>query len=358
MARAAVCHQFGEELELAEMSLDPPGADEVQVRVTACGVCHSDLAYASGIWGGALPAVYGHEIAGTVIEAGRDTHAEAGQTVIVTLIRSCGQCSECAAGRPVLCSADPGAERESPIRLADGRRAKRAMACGGFAEEVLVHASQVVAVPPEVPPTSACLIACGVLTGMGAVERVAGVAAGESVAVIGAGGVGLNILQTAALLGADPIVAVDLGAGKLATARAFGATDCVDAGAGDAAAAVCELTGGGARHVFAGVGSAAVIEQALACAGRGGGVVVVGMPPSGTSFAVDALSLAQDAKQIAGTKMGQADPARDVPRAVERYLHGDLLLDELVTATYPLDQVNHALAALRGGIPARGVLVP
>ncbi|HEU0193991.1 MAG TPA: alcohol dehydrogenase catalytic domain-containing protein [Gaiellales bacterium] len=358
MARAAVCHRFGEELRLEQITLDPPGPHEVLVRVTACGVCHSDLAYAGGIWGGSLPAVYGHEIAGTVLEAGGRVDVEAGQTVVVTLIRSCGSCAECSAGRPVLCRADPGAGRESPIRLADGRRAKQAMACGGFADEVLVHASQVVGVPPDIPPTSACLIACAVLTGMGAVERVAGVAAGESVAVIGAGGVGLNILQTAALVGARPIVAVDLGAEKLATARAFGATDCVDAGSADAAEGVRELTGGGARHVFAGVGSAAVIEQALACAGRGGGVVVVGMPPSGTSFAVDAVSLAQDAKRLAGTKMGQADPARDVPRAVERYLRGDLLLDQLVTATYPLDQVNDALAALRGGVAARGVLVP
>jgi S-(hydroxymethyl)glutathione dehydrogenase / alcohol dehydrogenase len=358
MARAAVCHQFGEELELEEVSLDPPRPDEIRVRVTACGVCHSDLAYASGMWGGTLPAVYGHEIAGVVVEAGARAGAEAGQTVVVTLIRSCGACPECAAGRPVLCRADPGAGRESPILLADGRRAKRAMACGGFAEEVLVHASQVVSVPSEIPPTSACLIACGVLTGMGAVERVAGVIAGESVVVIGAGGVGLNVLQTAALIGADPIVAVDLGPEKLATARAFGATDCVDALAGDAAEAVRELTGGGARHVFAGVGSTAVIEQALACAGRGGGVVVVGMPPSATSFAVDAVSLAQDAKRIAGTKMGQADPARDVPRAVERYLRRDLHLDELVSATYALDEVNDALAALRGGIPGRGVLTP
>jgi S-(hydroxymethyl)glutathione dehydrogenase/alcohol dehydrogenase len=358
MARAAVCYRFGDELQLEGMSLDPPAAEEVRVRVTACGVCHSDLAYASGSWGGALPAVYGHEIAGTVIESGGRAGFEAGQTVVVTLIRSCGGCVECAAGRPVLCRAEPGADRESPIRLADGRRAKQAMACGGFADEVLVHASQVVAVPPQVPPTSACLIACGVLTGMGAVERVAGVVAGDSVAVIGAGGVGLNILQTAALLGARPIVAIDLGADKLTTARAFGATDCVDARTRDVPAAVRELTGGGARHVFAGVGSAAVIEQALACAGRGGGVIVVGMPPSGTSFAVDAVSLAQNAKRIVGTKMGQADPARDVPRAVERYLRGDLLLDELVTATYALDEVNDALAALRGGMAARGVLVP
>jgi S-(hydroxymethyl)glutathione dehydrogenase / alcohol dehydrogenase len=358
MARAAVCHRFGEELELEEMSLDPPGPDEVRVRVTACGVCHSDLAYASGNWGGALPAVYGHEIAGEVIDAGARSGAEPGQTVVVTLVRSCGACAECAAGRPVLCQADPGRDRESPILLADGRRAKQAMACGGFADEVLVHASQVVAVPPEIPPTSACLIACGVLTGMAAVERVARVAEGESVAVIGAGGVGLNVLQTAALRGAQPIVAVDLGPQKLATARAFGATDGVDALAGDAAAAVRELTGGGARHVFASVGSATAIEQALACAGRGGGVVVVGMPPSRTTFSVEATALAQDAKRITGTKLGQADPARDVPRAVERYLRGDLRLDELVTATYALDQVNDALAALRGGIPARGVLVP
>jgi S-(hydroxymethyl)glutathione dehydrogenase / alcohol dehydrogenase len=358
MARAAVCHRFGEELELEEMSLDPPGPEEVRVRVTACGVCHSDLAYASGVWGGALPAVYGHEIAGDVVEAGARAGIDPGQTVVVTLVRSCGACTECVAGRPVLCQADPGRDRESPILLADGRRAKQAMACGGFADEVLVHASQVVAVPPEVPPTSACLIACGVLTAMGAVERVAGVAEGDSVAVIGAGGVGLNILQTAALLGANPIVAIDLGPEKLATARAFGATDGVDAVVDDVVAAVRDLTGGGARHVFASVGSATAIEQALACTGRGGGVVVVGMPPSGTTFSVDATALAQDAKRITGTKLGQADPACDVPRAVERYQRGDLRLDELVNATYPLDDVNEALAALRGGIPARGVLVP
>jgi Zn-dependent alcohol dehydrogenase len=358
MPRAAVCHAFSAPLAVEQVTLEPPGPDEVRVRVTACAVCHSDVAYAAGAWGGELPAVFGHEACGIVTEIGPGARLTEGDRVVVSLVRSCGACTRCREGAPALCAARFRLDEASPIRLADGRRAAQGMRCGTFADEAVVHASQAVPVPTGVPDTSACLIACAVMTGYGAAVRDAGIGAGASVVVLGAGGVGLNAVQGAAVAGAGEVIAIDVSAAKLATAAALGATQGIDATATDPVAAVTERTGGGADAVIVTAGSAAAVDQGLACLRRGGTLVVVGMPPSGELARFDPGALAHDGKRIVGSKLGSARPAVDVPRIAELYRDGRLRLDELVTATYPLERINEAVAAMRRGEAIRNVIIP
>jgi Zn-dependent alcohol dehydrogenase len=359
MPRAAVCHAFSAPLTVEDVTLDPPGPDEVRVRVTACAICHSDVAYAAGAWGGELPAVFGHEACGIVAETGPGVAAvAAGDRVVVSLVRSCGVCARCREGAPALCAKHFRLDDVSPIRLGDGRRAGQGMRCGAFADEAVVHASQTVPVPDDVPDTSACLIACAVMTGYGAAVRDAGIAPGSTVVVLGAGGVGLNAVQGAALAGAAEVIAVDVSAAKLAAATVFGATLGIDATVTDPVAAVTVHTDSGADAVIVTAGSAGAVDQGLACLRRGGTLVCVGMPPSGELARFDPGALAHDGKRIAGSKLGSARPAEDVPRIAALYREGRLRLDELVTATYPLGAINEAVAAMRRGDAIRNVVVP
>ncbi len=273
--RAAVCRAFGAPLAIEELVLAAPGPGEVAVAVEACAVCHSDIAYADGAWGGALPAVYGHEAAGRVTAVGAGVRGfAAGDRVLVTLIRACGHCPACAGGAPTSCDHawDAG---PSPLRDAGGAVVAQGMKTAAFAEAVVVDASQLVALPDDLPAELACLLACGVITGVGAVVNTARLRPGARVAVIGAGGVGLNAIQGAALAGAAQIVAVDLAPAKLEAARAFGATDGVVAGPGamaEAMATVRALTGGrGVDAAFVTVGAPAAIGSAAAGAGGGRG---------------------------------------------------------------------------------------
>src|SRR4051794_24122013 len=271
MLLAAVCHRFGEPLGAEEVLLDRPGPDEVRICVEASAICHSDVAYAAGAWGGDLPAVYGHEACGVVLESGPGATPAEGERVVVGLVRHCGHCERCRAGEPALCTTQFGLDDQSPIRLADGRRVSQGMRCATFAQEAVGHASQVVAVPEDVPAESACLIACGVMTGIGAAQRSGAVEPGSFVVVIGAGGVGLNAIQGAVLAGAAEVVAVDIAPWKLATAAVFGATAGIDASQEDPVEGVLRMSGGrGADAVIATAGAARAIEQGLACLRRGG----------------------------------------------------------------------------------------
>jgi S-(hydroxymethyl)glutathione dehydrogenase / alcohol dehydrogenase len=359
MPRAAVCHGFGQPLSVEEVTLDPPGEDEVRVRITACAVCHSDVAYADGAWGGTLPAVFGHEACGVVAETGPGVEALApGDRVVVSLIRSCGACARCRDGAPALCEARFRLDEDSPIRLAGGGRAQQGMRCGAFADEAVVHASQAVPIMAGPPDTSACLIACAVMTGMGAVVHDAAVEPGTAVVVIGAGGVGLNAVQAAALAGAAHVIAVDVAASKLRSALALGATGVVDASAADPVAEIRAATGGaGADSVIVTAAAAGAVDQGLSCLRRGGTLVVVGMPPNGEHASFDAGALAHDGKRIVGSKLGSSRPAQDVPRIAGLYAAGRLKLDELVTATYPLERINDAMGAMRRGEAIRNVIV-
>ncbi len=355
--RAAVCRAFGEPLSVEEVALAPPGAGQIGVRVDACAICHSDIAYAAGAWNGPLPAIYGHEAAGRVTAVGPGVRGfGAGDPVLVTLIRSCGRCPACAGGAPTSCAHawDPA---PSPLRDAAGATVAQGMNTAAFAEAVVVDASQVVPLPENMAPELACLLACGVLTGVGAVVNTARVRPGASVAVIGAGGVGLNAVQGAVLAGAGRVVAVDVSAAKLEDAQIFGASDGVLAGEG-AGAAIRDLTGGaGVDFAFVTVGSPAAIGEAAGYLAAGGALVVVGMPASGTVVGYDPTTLAAMNQRILGSRMGQSVPARDIPWLIGQWRAGRLKLAELVSGRFRLEDINEAIAATRAGGARRNVIV-
>jgi S-(hydroxymethyl)glutathione dehydrogenase/alcohol dehydrogenase len=357
--RAAVCRAFGEPLAIEELELAAPREGEVLVKVAACAICHSDIAFAEGAWGGELPAVYGHEAAGVVEETGPGVSRVApGDRVVVSLLRSCGRCFFCRRGETHLCEGEFPADLEGGLATPDGEPVLQAMHTATFAEQAVVDESQLVVVPESMALDAASLLGCGVVTGFGAVTERASVPEGASVVVVGTGGVGVNTLQGARIAGADPIVAVDVSPEKRAAASFFGATHAVDPATEDTAEAVRELTGGrGADFVFVTVGQARVIENGLDLVRRGGTLVVVGMPPSDEAFRVVAVDLAHDDVRILGTKVGSARLDVAVPWYVELYEQGRLKLDELISGRYPLERINDAIADANRGAALRNVLV-
>jgi Zn-dependent alcohol dehydrogenase len=357
--KAAVCRVFGAQLEIEELRLDPPEAGEVRVRVVACAICHSDVHFAEGAWGGELPAVAGHEAAGVVKEVGPGvTSVRPGDRVVVSLLRSCGRCFFCARGESHLCEAVLPVDREVRLRTTDGEPVHQAMRTAAFAEEVVVDESQLAAIPSSLGFEAASLIGCGVLTGLGAVTERAGVTEGSSVVVVGTGGVGLNAVQGAVIAGAREIIGVDVSPAKREAAVRFGATHAVDPRAGDPRDEIRALTGGrGADYVLVTVGSTDAIEQGVSWLRRGGTLVAVGMPPAGETFGVVAVDLAHDDLRILGSKMGSARLAEAVPRIFALYEQGRLRLDELVSARYPLERINEAIAASGDGSALRNLIV-
>lgn len=357
--KAAVCRAFGKPLVIEEIAIAKPGPGEVLVDVKACAICHSDISYAEGAWGGDLPAVYGHEAAGIVRETGQGvTGVKPGDHVVVTLIRSCGHCHYCSQGSLVMCEEVFPLDRKSPLTGASGEPYVQAMRSGAFAEQVLVHESQMAPIPKDIPFASASLLACGVITGYGAVANTARVTPGQHVAVIGCGGVGLNSIQGAAIAGATTIIAIDLSDEKLDAARRFGATHAINSKTENAAEKVKSLTSGrGADVVFVTVGVKTAFDRAFDYITKNGSVVVVGMPATGVFAEYDPGTLAAWNQKILGSKMGEARIARDIPALVELYRTGRLKLDELITARYPLEQINEAIAAVNEGKALRNVIV-
>jgi S-(hydroxymethyl)glutathione dehydrogenase / alcohol dehydrogenase len=356
--KAAVCRAFGSALGIEEVAVRPPGPGEVSVRVAACAICHSDIAFIDGAWGGPLPAVYGHEAAGVVTETGPGVAGLAGgDHVVVTLIRSCGRCARCLRGQPALCEGLPVADASPVLAGAGGEAIHQGMRTGAFAGLVTVDRSQVVAVPPSVPLDVACLLACGVLTGVGAVMNTAAVEPGSTVVVLGAGGVGLNCVQGSVLAGAGQVIAVDLVPAKREAARLFGATHVIDP-ARDTVAAVRELTGGrGVDHVLVAAGIGSLIETGVTLLRGGGSLVIVGLPPAGATISLDPLAIADGSLRVLGSKMGASDPARDIPKLVELYRAGRLKLDELVSQRFELGRINDAIESARAGAQLRPVIV-
>lgn len=357
--RAAVCRSFGAPLAIEDVTLRAVGSHEVLVTMTACAVCHSDVSYIDGAWGGALPAVYGHEAAGVVEAVGDEVGGlTRGEAVVVTLIRSCGTCSRCLARQPTLCEGLPPADANPALTAGDGGVLHQGMRTGAFADVVLVDASQVVPVDASLPPSSACLLSCGVLTGVGAALNSAAVTEGSTVVVLGVGGVGLNCVQGALLAGAGRVIAVDLVPAKLELARTFGAHETVAAGGVDAGEAVRDLTSGrGAEAVFVAAGVPRLIEEGAALLRRGGTLVIVGLPASGTRVSLDPVAIADGSLRIVGSKMGSSIPQVDIPRLVELYRAGQLKLDELVAARYDFEHINDAIDATREGAQLRSVVV-
>ncbi|MCF6445596.1 Zn-dependent alcohol dehydrogenase [Nereida sp. MMG025] len=355
--KAAVCHAFGEPLTIQDVELRAPLAGEVQVKLDAVAICHSDISFAEGAWGGSLPAVYGHEAAGTVTQIGAGVSQVAqGDKVVVTLIRACGQCPSCSGGKPTICET-PYDGDHGPLKTVDGGTLHQAMACGAFAQSVVVDQSQIVKMHTAMPAEAAALLSCGVITGVGAVVNAAGLRAGQDVVVIGAGGVGLNAIQGARIAGARRIVAVDMTEDKLAIAREFGATDTLLATQAKPWKAAFKAMGRGADAVIVTVGAIPAYDTAPRYLAGGGKVVMVGMPHSGATSSYEPVILAATGQGMVGSKMGDVVIQRDIPWMIDLYDQGRLKLDELISGRWSLEQINEAIADTKSGSAKRNVIV-
>ena len=353
MTRGVVYAGPGAAPAVEELVLDPPGSREVQVRIEACGLCHSDLhVVETGGWGMRFPILLGHEGAGVVEEVGADVTAVAsGDRVVVAWRAACGECPQCRRGDPRRCSAWPRARRRLR-RAVDGALLSPVLGAGCFADRTIVHEACAVKVPEELPVEQACLLACGFSTGAGAALWTTPVREGASVAVIGCGGVGLAVVQGARLARAERIVAVDVAAEKLELARRLGATDVVDASAGDAVARVRELTGGvGVEFAFSAIGPAAGLAQAVRMCAYAGTATLVGVPSPGAALEVDLdADVFAPKVSIAVTHGGDTLPREDFPFLARAALEGRIDLGRFVTSTISLDEVPGRLSRIgRGG---------
>ena len=361
--KAAVLYEYNSPLVLDEVELDGPKAGEVLVKIGAAGICRSDYHFMKGEARTVLPSVMGHEGAGIVEQVGDGVATvKPGDHVMLSFVPNCGRCHFCTTGRPNLCdlhAATPGTLFDGTTRLHKGdQRITHFGKVACFAPYTVVPQSGCIPVPETFPLDVAALIGCCVTTGVGAAIFNAQVQPGSTVAVVGCGGVGLNVIQGARLLNASKIIAVDIREGQLEFAMKFGATHTVNASHQDPVARVKEITGGlGADYAFEVYGSAKTIETAYDAARKGGTIVVVGIAPIGDNPGINAVSLVRDEKVLKGSYYGSARCHVDMPRMVDLYLSGRLNLDELVTRRYDLDQVNQAYDDLEQGGIGRGVIM-
>ncbi|WP_375692044.1 zinc-binding dehydrogenase [Pseudooceanicola sp. LIPI14-2-Ac024] len=354
--KAAVCREHNTPLVIEEIQLADPQMGQVEVEIDAVAICHSDISFQQGGFNRALPAVFGHEAAGTVTRVGDGVKGVAvGDSVCVTLIHACGQCTTCGSGRPTLCET-PYDGMKGPLSK-DGEPIFQAMASGAFAEKVVVDQSQVCTIPADIPKDVASLISCGVITGVGAATLAAGIRVGQDVVVIGAGGVGLNAIQGAVIAGARRVVAVDMLDEKLEVAKEFGATDVVSAGGEKPWSAVKKILGRGADVVLVTVGSAPVYEQAPRYLGMGGKVIMVGLPHGDKTVTFSPLVVAGQGQGYIGSMMGDVVVKRDIPWIIDLYKQGRLKLDELISGRYAFDQINEAIENTKTGTARRNVIV-
>jgi S-(hydroxymethyl)glutathione dehydrogenase/alcohol dehydrogenase len=359
--RAAVLEEVPGELTIDELTLTDPGPDEVLVQTVACGLCHSDLHVIEGKLPMPPPVLLGHEAAGIVQAVGDDvTEFEVGDHVVGCLNVHCNRCRQCTSGRTFLCER----RRELTLRADGTSRVRRGdqqvtqmSGIGGFAEQLLVHRNGIVGVPDELPLHLGALLGCAVITGVGAVFNSARLRAGSTVAVIGVGGIGLNVVQGAHLAGAERIIAVDLKHEKLALARTFGATDVVNGAESDAVAAVIEMTSGGVDASFEAIGLPATATQAIRMIRPGATAYLVGLPPIGASIEIPGAQVVLQSRGVQGVFMGSNHFKRDIPMLANLYLQGRLKLEELVAAQITLDEVNAGYDRMRAGTEARSVIV-
>jgi S-(hydroxymethyl)glutathione dehydrogenase/alcohol dehydrogenase len=355
--KAAVLHGPQTPLEMAELTIDEPRAGEALVRVVVAGVCHSDLHFIEGTYPGRYPMVLGHEVAGVVEAVGPGvTRVTRGDRVIMGFVQPCGHCNFCDSGHPNLCSTKTTVRgRDEPVLKLGETPVSQMANVGGFAEQSVMPASGLLQIPDDVGLEVAALVGCSVMTGYGAVVNTAKVEPGSTVAVIGAGGVGLNIIQAARLAGARQIIAVDMVEHKLGIAKDFGATDTVNAGEADPVEAVKALTGGGVDYGFEAIGLKVTAEQAYQMAKRGGTAVIVGMVPPMEQISVSGMIWMEE-KTLKGSFYGSARFHTDMPRILELYKQGKLDIDGLVTRRYQFDEINEAFGMLKSGEVARSVL--
>jgi S-(hydroxymethyl)glutathione dehydrogenase/alcohol dehydrogenase len=355
-----VLREIPGELQIEDdIQIDKPGPREVLIKTSAAGCCHSDLHFMEGKYPYPTPAVLGHESAGIVEAVGSDvTYVKPGDHVITCLSVFCGQCDYCISGRPNLCTKDATRRGfDQPQRLSkDGAPVFQFLDLSSFAEQMLVHEGAIVKIRDDMPLDRAALIGCGVTTGLGAVLNTAAVRAGETVAVIGCGGVGLSAIQGAAIAGAGRIIAVDMVDSKLKLAESMGATDLVNASNGDPVGQVVELTGGGVDHAFEAIGLKVAAEQAFGMIKNGGCATVIGMIPFGQNVELPGFQFLME-KKIQGSNMGSNRFRIDMPRYVDMYLQGKLNLDDMISARLPLSEINSAFEAMKTGEIARDVII-
>lgn len=365
--RAAVLRDFGAPLRIEDLELLPPRAGEVRVRVGAVGVCHTDLHYMIGDLATKLPVVPGHEGSGRITAVGEGVQrVRVGDAVALLWRPRCGNCHYCLIGQPVLCQlgkvqATTGGlpdDGETRLRATDGQPVHHLLGVSCLAEEVVVSERSVVQVPSEVPPKVAAIAGCAVITGVGAAINVMSPAAGRSLLIVGAGGVGLSCVMGARLVGAHPILVVDVEPARLELARELGATHTIDARSTDVLAAVEELVPGGVDWAVDAVGRPETLQQAVASLRPAGTAIAVGLSPVGTNVELPVNDLVQRQKRVVGSLYGSANPFVDLPRLLELYLAGRLPLDALLGSEYPLDRVNDAYASMNEGAVGRAIVVP
>ncbi len=358
--KAAVCYELGKPLSIEDVTLEDPQEGEVRVRVKATAVCHSDIHCTNGDLPGPMPGIPGHETVGYVDALGPNvTSVKVGDLVLVTTVTSgCGHCYDCTIGLPHLCE-------RSRLRPFHHRNQKgqplgsMAGPVAGFAEYTVVSERQLAVIPADIPLDRAALLSCGVLTGYGAVFNRARVQPLSNVVVVGTGGVGLNVIQSAAIAGARPIIAVDVLDDRLKMAQRFGATEAVNSAAvKDPVASVKGLTSGrGAEYVFVTVGSGAAVRQGLFMSAPRGMTVVIGLVPSRENVSLSTSDLIGGERVLTGCGGGSARLSIDVPRLVSLYREGRLKLDELITGHYPLEEVNLAMDLMAKGKALRNVIM-
>jgi S-(hydroxymethyl)glutathione dehydrogenase/alcohol dehydrogenase len=357
--KAAVLNSIPGHLEIQDIELGEPGPREVLIKTVAAGVCHSDLHFMEGTYQYPTPCVLGHESAGVVEAVGSMVHyLSPGDHVITCLSAFCGHCENCLSGHLSICQNKNTelvrGQGEAPRITRDGEAINQFLHLSSFAEKMLVHENTVVKIDKDMPLDRAALIGCGVTTGLGAVFRTAKVEPGTTVAVIGCGGIGLSAIQGARIAGANKIIAIDMVSSKLELAQTMGATDVIDASKDDAVEAVKELTGG-VHYSFEAVGLKPTSEQAFQMLRSGGQATIIGLVPIGVKIEIDAVSLL-DEKTLTGSNMGSNQFRTDMPRFVEMYMQGRLKLDEMISQTVKLEQVNEAFADMKAGNVARSVI--
>lgn len=359
--KAAVMEKIGAPLVIRDVDIADPGPHEVRVRTAAVGLCHSDLHMLQGIYPLPLPAVLGHEVSGVVEAVGSQvTGLKAGDHVVGCLSVYCGHCRVCASGHQVLCQnpevkLPPG--KANRLRLAGNPEGavSQVFNLSGFAEKILVHQNALVKICEDMPLDRAALLGCAVITGTGAVFHSASVPPGSSVVVVGCGGIGLSVINGAAIAGATRIIAVDMLPAKLELACKFGATDVVDASQGDAVAQVLALTGGGADFAFECIGLKQTAEQCYAMLAPAGTATVIGLFRPDAKIELPAIDFLRE-KRIQGSMMGSNKLSLDIPRLVDLYLQGRLLLDDLISQRIALDDINEGFIAMQSGTVARCVV--
>lgn len=355
--RAVVSLEKGSPVRLETISVPDPGPGEALVAVKACGVCHTDLHYREGAINDEFPFLLGHEAAGTVEAVGEGvTNVAPGDYVVLAWRAPCGQCRSCLRGRPWYCFDSANAARA--MTLGDGTALSPALGIGAFAEKTLVAASQAVKVDPAARPEAAGLIGCGIMAGFGAAVNTGGVGRGDSVAVIGCGGVGDAAIAASAISGARMVIAVDVDERKLETARRFGATHTVNSAEADPVQAIRDLTGGfGADVVIEAVGRPETYEQAFLARDLAGTLVQVGVPDPSMKIELPLIELFGRGGALRSSWYGDCLPTRDFPMMIDLYLSGRLDLDGFVTETIPLDGVEEAFARMQRGEVLRSVVV-